>query len=201
MEPINQRYATVKRQTKETTISVTLDLDGTGAASIDTPVGFFNHMLECFAAYGCIDLTVTASGDTDVDNHHLIEDTGLVLGDALNRALGTRRGIERAGFFIYPMDDALAIAAVDFGGRPYLQYDAEFKRPTIGQMETDMIREFMQALCNKAGANMALQIPKGHNDHHKAEAAFKALGKAIRAACQKDERKQNQIPSTKGVIE
>lgn len=195
-----EREATIKRKTGETDITLTLNIAGTGRYQIDTPVGFFNHMLESFAKHGSFDIDLKAEGDTHVDHHHLIEDCGIVLGQAFDRVLGDKSGIQRAGFFIYPMDDALAIAAVDFGGRPYLQYDATFTHQYCGEMEMDLFEDFFQALATHSKANIVVRIPHGRSDHHKAEAAFKALAKAVRAACEKDPRNLTTIPSTKGVI-
>jgi len=195
-----KREATVKRKTGETDITVTLNIDGTGRYHIDTPVGFFNHMLESFAKHGSYDIDLKAEGDIHVDQHHLVEDCGIVLGQAFDRVLGDKSGIRRAGFFIYPMDDALAIAAVDFGGRPYLQYEAPFTHQYCGEMEMGLFEDFFQALAVHAKANIVVRIPHGRSDHHKAEAAFKALARAVRSACEKDPRNLAAIPSTKGVI-
>ncbi len=194
------RKATVKRRTNETSISVSLGLDGAGVAEVETPVGFFSHMLEIFCAHGCFDLRVEAAGDVEVDQHHLVEDTGIALGQAFSEALGERRGIKRAGFFIFPMDEALAVAAVDLGGRPYLQYEASFERQYCGGMDMSLVEDFLQGFCNHAGANVSLSIPRGRSDHHKCEAAFKALARALDDACGLDERRLGVIPSTKGVI-
>ncbi len=192
--------AEVKRKTGETDIVVTLDLEGTGTYRIDTPVGFFNHLLESFARHGSFDLTLTAQGDLHVDQHHLVEDCGIVLGQAIEQALGDRRGIQRAGFFIFPMDEALALAAVDFSGRPYLQYEMPFSQQNCGSMEIHLLEDFFQALAVHARANIVVRTLNGRSDHHKAEAAFKALAKAMRMAVEKDTRNLTSIPSTKGVI-
>lgn len=194
------RKCEVKRKTGETEICVCLDIDGSGNYNVDTPIGFFNHMLESFARHGSIDLEIRARGDVEVDQHHLVEDCGLVLGEVFDRILGDRQGIMRAGFFIYPMDEALAVTAVDFGGRPYLQYEASFGRQYCGGMDLGLLEDFFQAFTVQARANIAVRIPYGRSDHHKAEAAFKSLARAIRSACEIDSRNSSVIPSTKGVI-
>lgn len=196
----SKRQTTVTRKTNETDITVTLDIDGTGNADIQTPIGFFNHMLESFARHGGFDLNIDARGDIHVDQHHLVEDCGIVLGRAFDAVLEDRRGIRRAGFFMMPMDEALATAAVDFGGRPYLLLEASFSHQYCGGMEIDLVRDFLQALATGCNANLAIQITHGLGDHHKAEAAFKALARAMRWACEIDPRTPSTIPSTKGVI-
>ena len=195
-----RRSTEIKRKTKETDIIVNLDIDGSGESKIETPVGFFNHMLECFARHGSFDINLSGTGDIEVDQHHLIEDCGIVLGQAFDRCLGTRQGIRRAGFFIFPMDEALATAAVDFGGRAYLQYDVSFSNPYCGSMESGLLEDFLQAFAANSRANVVVRIPYGRSDHHKIEAAFKALARAVRVACEIDERNRETIPSTKGVI-
>lgn len=194
------RKASITRKTKETGITVSIDIEGTGQYNIDTPVGFFNHMLESLSRHSCIDLNVKAEGDIHVDSHHLIEDCGIVLGQAFDKALGDRRGIKRAGFFIYPMDEALALSAVDFGGRPYLQYEAQFTNAFCGTMETGLFEDFFQAFSVGSRSNVVVRVLHGRSDHHKAEAAFKALAKSLRMACEIDERMIEKIPSTKEVI-
>jgi len=196
-----KRTAQWERKTKETSISGSLSLDGKGECSIETPVGFFTHMLESFARHGRFDLSFKAEGDLEVDQHHLVEDCGLVLGKLFSMVLGDRRGINRAGFFVYPMDEALAVVAVDFGGRPYLQYDAAFSRRFCGDLDSDLLHDFFQAFSSQAKANVVVRMPYGRSDHHKMEAVFKALGKALRMACSKDRREIEDIPSTKGVID
>jgi imidazoleglycerol-phosphate dehydratase len=194
------RKSEIKRKTKETDITVSLDIDGTGASEIDTPVGFFNHLLESFSKHGSFDIQLKAGGDLDVDQHHLVEDCGIVLGQAFDKALGDRKGISRAGFFMFPMDEALAIAAVDFSGRGFLQYEATFSHQFCGNMEIGLLEDFLLALANRSRSNIAVRIPHGRSDHHKAEAAFKALARAVRMACEIDPRNRSSIPSTKGVI-
>ena len=194
------RLAKVKRKTKETEIAIKLDIDGKGKSRIKTPIGFFGHMLETFSKTGTFDLQTNVMGDLKVDQHHTIEDTGLVLGQAFKEALGNKRGINRAGFFVYPMDEALAVVAVDIGGRPFNQFDAEFKRRFCGELDLDTLEDFFYGFSVGLGANIAVKMPYGRSDHHKVEAIFKAFGKAMKMACSVDKRMIREIPSTKGVI-
>lgn len=194
------RMGSVKRRTTETRIAATVRIEGRGNYEIETPVGFFNHVLESFAKHGMFDLTLKAEGDLHVDQHHLIEDCGVVLGEAFLRALGDKKGINRAGYFVYPMDEALAVVAVDIGGRPYLQYDVQFKRRFCGELDTDLLEDFLRAFAAHLRANVVVRMPFGRSDHHKMEAAFKALGKAMKMACSMDPRDIEGIPSTKGLI-
>ena len=194
------RKSEVKRETQETTITVSLNIDGAGDYDIHTPVGFFTHMLESFSKHGSFDLKIEAEGDTHVDQHHLIEDCGIVLGQAFDRALGDKKGINRAGFFIYPMDEALSMAAVDLSGRPYLQYEASFAQQYCGSMEIALLEDFFRAFAVHARANIVIRITHGKSDHHKAESAFKALAKALRMACAPDPRNPGRLPTTKGVM-
>ena len=195
------RKAEYERKTRETAISISLEIDGTGEKEIRTPVAFFNHMLESLAGHGLFDIRLEAKGDLEVDQHHLIEDCGLCLGEAFRRALGDFRGIVRAGFFAMPMDDALALVAVDLGGRPYLQYEASFKRRFCGGLDVDVVDDFLLAFATSLKANIAVRILSGRSDHHKLEAVFKGLGRALRAACALDERGRDAVPSLKGVID
>jgi imidazoleglycerol-phosphate dehydratase len=196
-----KRSAQVHRKTRETDISVFVNLDGEGKNEIQTPVGFLTHMLETFSRYAMLDLNLKAAGDVYVDQHHLLEDCGLLLGKALSDALGNRSGILRAGYFVYPMDEALAVVAVDIGGRPHLQFDAAFKRRHCGDLDTDLLADFFQALTSALGANIVIRMPYGRSDHHKIEAVFKAFGRSLRAAVARDPRAAGQIPSTKGVVD
>jgi len=182
------RKAEVHRITAETSIKASLLIEGSGQNQISTPIGFFTHLLQSFAFHGKFDLSLTASGDTHVDQHHLVEDCGLVLGKLFNQALGEAKGINRAGYFVMPMDEALAIVAVDLSGRPYLQYEAKFRRRYCGELDTDVLADFFQALASGLLANIVVKIPAGRSDHHRAEAAFKALGRALRLACSLDPR-------------
>ena len=191
------RRATVTRTTKETDIAVTLDLDGTGRSSICTGLGFFDHMLEQIAKHGSIDLDVRAKGDLHVDEHHTIEDTALALGEALLKALGDKRGIERYGYTL-PMDDCLCSVALDFGGRPWLVWDAEFHRERVGEMPTEMFLHFFKSLSDAARMNLNIKA-EGQNEHHKIEGIFKALARAIRMAVRRDIHHM-QLPSSKGLL-
>ncbi|MDD3078047.1 MAG: bifunctional histidinol-phosphatase/imidazoleglycerol-phosphate dehydratase HisB [Paludibacter sp.] len=192
-----ERKAVVKRTTKETDIFIELNLDGSGKCSISTGLKFFDHMLEQIGKHSGSDLTIQVNGDLDVDEHHTIEDTALALGEALGKALGDKRGIERYGFYL-PMDDCLCSVALDFGGRPWLVYDAEFKREYIGDMPTEMILHFFKSLSDAARMNLNIKA-EGDNEHHKLEGIFKALAKSIKMAVKRDIY-QFQLPSTKGVL-
>lgn len=192
------RRAAVNRKTTETDISLKLTLDGSGRSRIDTPVGFFNHMLEQFAAHGLFDLEIQASGDLQFDDHHLVEDVGIVLGQAFMEAAGTKAGIGRYGFFMLPMDDVLATAAFDFAGRYGFRFDAAFKREKIGDLSSELIEHFWDAFAQNARANLFIKAEYGHNDHHAAEAIFKAVARAICMACEPDPRRAGALPSTKG---
>lgn len=193
------RKAQAERKTAETKISVKLDLDGEGKGEIKSGVGFMDHMLTLFCRHGMFDMAVSAKGDLEVDEHHTIEDLGFVMGQAFDKALGERKGISRYGCFLLPMDEALAQAAVDLGGRQYLQYDAEFRREKVGDMSTELLREFFEAFARGCRANVCIRLLAGENGHHKAEAMFKAFARAMRSACEKDPR-QKGVPSSKEVI-
>lgn len=189
------RKATVKRTTKETDIAIAIDLDGSGKSQIETGLGFFDHMLDQLARHGNIDLSVKVKGDLHIDEHHTIEDTALALGEAFLKALGDKRGIERYGFCL-PMDDCLAQVAIDFGGRPWIVWDAEFKREKIGEMPTEMFYHFFKSFSDTSKSNLNVKV-EGTNEHHKIEAIFKAFAKAIKMAVRKE---GNQLPSTKGIL-
>ena len=193
------RTATVKRETRETNISIRVNLDGTGKSSISMGVPFFNHMLEAFSRHSLIDLTVKATGDLDVDYHHTVEDIGLVLGDALNKALGDRKGIVRYGSAYIPMDDALSRVAVDLGGRPYLVKDMACYRKKLMEFELGLFDDFFQALVVQARMNLHIDQLKGIEAHHAYESVFKAWARAMRMACEYDARDKG-IPSSKGAI-
>ena len=193
------RQATVTRETRETRITVTIDLDGTGKADLSTGIGFFDHMLDGFARHGLFDLTVRCEGDLQVDCHHTIEDTGITLGTAIARALGDKAGILRYGSCLLPMEEVLALCAVDLGGRPYFVYDAAFAAPACGGMDTQMAREFFYAVSYSAAMNLHLKVLYGENDHHKLEALFKAFAKALSAAVRQDPRIEGVL-STKGSL-
>ena len=203
-----ERIATIERNTGETQITLTLNLDGTGKCEVENPIGFFNHMLTSFCKHGLFDLSGTIKGDLEVDQHHLIEDTGIVLGMCFAKALGNCAGIFRSGCFTYPMDETLARAAVDFGGRPYLVCNSELTGiPLVAvtdgkqaSFQTDCFEDFWQGFVNSACCNLHLDILRGRSDHHKMEGLFKACARAIRNAVEIDSRRQGTIPSTKGVI-
>lgn len=203
------RIATVERKTGETQISLTLNLDGTGKCDVKNPIGFFDHMLKSFCKHGLFDLTGELKGDLEVDQHHLIEDTGIVLGQCFAKALGDCAGIFRTGCFIYPMDEALLQAAVDFGGRPYLSCNSQLTGiplVSIGQdgkeasFQTDCFEDFWQGFVNGAQCNLHLDTIRGRSDHHKMEGLFKASARAIRSAVEIDARRNGSVPSTKGTI-
>lgn len=196
---MGERISTITRKTKETDITVTLNLDGTGNYEISTGIGFFDHMLEGFTRHGFFDLTITCSGDLYVDSHHTIEDVGIVLGQAIKEALGDKKGICRYGSMILPMDETLVLSAVDLGGRPYLNYDVTFSVEKVGYMDTEMVKEFFYALSYAAGMNIHLKKLDGTNNHHIMEGVFKAFAKALDQASKIDERVQGVL-STKGII-
>ena len=193
------RTATIERNTKETKIRVTLELDGTGKSEIHTGIGFFDHMLEGFTRHGLFDLSAICQGDVQVDGHHTIEDMGIVLGTAIREALGDKKGIVRYGSCMLPMDEALAMCAIDLSGRPYLVFDAPFKGDMVGAMDTQMAHEFFYAVSYAAGMNLHLKVLYGENDHHMMEALFKAFAKALDAATRFDPR-ITDVLSTKGTL-
>jgi imidazoleglycerol-phosphate dehydratase len=194
------RIGTVARKTAETEISVLLNLDGTGKFVTDTGIGFFDHMLSHIAKHGVFDLEVRAKGDLHVDQHHTVEDCGIALGEALAQALGDKAGIVRAGFAYMPLDEALAFAAVDLSGRPFTVLDLRLLGREVGGMAPDLLDHFLESFANTAKINLNLRTVSGVNDHHKAEACFKALARALDAACRIDPRRAGGIPSTKGII-
>ena len=202
------RTATVKRTTGETQIELTLNLDGSGKCNVENPIGFFDHMLKSFCKHGLFDLSGTIKGDLEVDQHHTIEDTGIVLGQCFQKALGDCAGIYRSGFFISPMDETLVQAAVDFGGRPYLVCNANLAgMPLISvsggkeaSFQTDCFEDFWQGFTSNALCNLHIDVIRGRSDHHKIEGAFKAVSRAIRNAVEIDPRRNGAIPSTKGVL-
>ena len=193
------RTADLSRQTRETKVQVALNLDGTGEADLETGVGFFNHMLELLSRHSLIDLTVRAEGDLDVDFHHTVEDVGIVLGQALEKALGEKKGIGRYGWAIVPMDESLAQVAIDISGRAAFVFNVDFKGPAIGTFDVELVREFFKALANTAKMNLHVTVPYGENNHHISEAIFKATAKALRQAVSIDPRNCG-IPSTKGSL-
>jgi imidazoleglycerol-phosphate dehydratase len=198
--PWNRR-AEISRETSETAITVALGLDGEGRADIATGIGFLDHMLTALARHGLFDLTVRAKGDLHIDFHHTTEDVGIVIGQCLRQALGDKRGIRRYGAATIPMDEALAEAAVDISGRPFLAWSVTFAQPKIGEMDTELFEEFFRALAFNAGITLHVTQKAGSNAHHVAEACFKALARALREAVEPDPRAISAIPSTKGVLE
>lgn len=205
----NARIATVERNTGETKITLTLNLDGNGKCNVENPIGFFDHMLKSFCKHGLFDLSGKLEGDLNVDQHHLIEDTGIVLGMCFAKALGNCAGIFRSGFFIYPMDETLVQASVDFGGRPFLVCNSQLSGiPLVsvgedgneGSFQVDCNDDFWHGFVNSAQCNLHIDVIRGRSDHHKIEAIFKSVARAIRAATEIDERRNGAIPSTKGVI-
>lgn len=196
---MEKRIGTCTRKTKETDIALTINLDGQGDNQIDTGIPFFDHMLDGFARHGLFDLSVKVSGDLEVDSHHTVEDTGIVLGQALQNALGAKAGIKRYGYFILPMDETLALSAIDLSGRPYLKYDADFTVPQLGTLDTEMIREFFYAVSYSGAMNLHLKILEPGNNHHMAEALFKAFGKALDMAVSAEPRIKD-VWSTKGTL-
>ncbi|MBA3273290.1 MAG: imidazoleglycerol-phosphate dehydratase HisB [Chthoniobacterales bacterium] len=193
------RTAEISRATKETKIKLSLDLDGTGKSDAETGVGFFDHMLDLLARHSLIDLTVKADGDLNVDAHHTVEDVGIVLGQAIEKSLGDKRGIYRYGWAIVPMDESLAQAAVDLSGRAALVFNVQFKGSLIGQFPVELVEEFWKSVAQNARMNLHISVPYGTNNHHISEAIFKATAKALRQAVSKDPR-NDQVPSTKGAL-
>lgn len=194
------RVATITRKTNETDIDLTLNLDGTGLARVDTGIGFFDHMLISFARHGFFDLDLTVKGDLFVDCHHTIEDTGIVLGQAILKALGDKKGINRFGNFMLPMDETLVLSAVDLSGRPYLFYDLKLSVPQVGYMDTEMVKEFFYAVSYSGAMNLHIKQISGENNHHIIEASFKAFARALDMACAYDKRLEGKILSTKGSL-
>jgi imidazoleglycerol-phosphate dehydratase len=194
------RISDLSRKTSETDITLRLDLDGTGKTDIDTGVGYFDHMLSAFARHGLFDLAVKAKGDLHIDAHHTVEDVGIVLGQAFTNALGAKRGIQRFGHAVAPMDEALVEAALDLSGRAFVAWSVSFERPMLGQMDTQLVEEFFRALAGNGLFNLHVIQRAGHNAHHVAEASFKAVGRALRTAVAIEPRVAGEIPSTKGVI-
>jgi len=197
---VNNRSAVIRRNTKETEITLEFTLDGTGKAKIETGIGFFDHMLDSFCRHGFFDMKLTVQGDLHVDSHHTIEDTGIVLGQAIKSALGDKQGISRYGSFLLPMDETLVLCAIDLSGRPYLGFDEEYTVDRIGSMDTELVREFFYAISYTAGMNLHIKKINGVNNHHIAEATFKAFAKALDAACSIDQRVQGVL-SAKGTMD
>ena len=194
-----ERNVTLERKTKETQIELFFNLDGKGEAKVDTGIGFFDHMLEGFARHGLFDLDISVAGDIHVDGHHTVEDAGIVLGNAIAKCIGDKKGIKRYGSMILPMDDALCLCAIDLCGRPYFAYEADFSMERIGYLDTELIREFFYAISYTAGINLHIKVLSGVNSHHIAEAMFKAFAKALDQATSFDER-ITDVLSTKGTL-
>ena len=194
------RQAKVDRNTKETKISVEVNLDGTGIYEIDTGIGFLDHMLEQLSRHSLIDLTVKAKGDLHIDGHHTTEDTGLAIGQAIHKALGNRVGIMRFGNALIPMDETLTRVALDLSNRPYLIWKVNFNRPKLGEMDTELFREWFQALSQAAGITLHVEVLYGENNHHMIESCFKALARSLRQAFETDQRRTDAVPTTKGVL-
>jgi len=194
------RTAEVRRETKETQVQVKLDLDGTGRAEIATGIGFFDHMLDSFARHGGIDMTVATKGDLHIDMHHTVEDTGIVIGQAVAEALDGMKGIRRFGSALIPMDETLTRCALDLSNRPYLIWKVAFSRPKVGEMDTELFKEFHHAFAMNAGACVHLETLYGENSHHIAESGFKALARALREAVERDPKTAGHAPSTKGAL-
>lgn len=197
---MKQRTAEVTRGTKETHITVSVNLDGTGAAKLDTGMPFLEHMLEQVARHGLVDLTIKAKGDLEVDAHHTVEDIGIVLGQALVKALGDKKGIRRYGHAYVPLDEALSRVVIDFSGRPGLEYRVEFPRARVAQFDVDLIHEFFHGFCNHAQVTLHVDNLRGNNSHHVAETIFKAFGRALRMGLEHDPRMGGVIPSSKGTL-
>ena len=197
---MKMRIAAMHRKTAETDIRARLNLDGQGQYKISTGIRFLDHMLELFTRHGGFDLDLQARGDLDVDQHHTVEDVGIVLGHLLREALGSKKGINRAGYFVMPMDETQAIAAIDLSGRPYLVLDAPLKVQFVGDLQAELLEDFFQGFTTTAGANLQLKIAYGRSSHHAVEALFKAFARALRFACSYDHRLRAQLPSTKGLL-
>jgi len=194
------RSAKLHRKTKETDIRLTLRLDGRGTYRVSSGIRFLDHMLELFARHGGFDLEFSATGDLDVDQHHTVEDAGIALGEAFTRALGDKRGILRAGYFLMPMDETLGIAAVDFGGRSHAVVDTKVRTRFVGDLQSELVHDFFEGFARGARANVHLKVMYGRSSHHKIEALFKAFARALRAACSRDVRLRRMLPSTKGLL-
>jgi imidazoleglycerol-phosphate dehydratase len=200
MRGASLRKATLHRKTSETEIRISLTLDGRGKYEVSTGIRFLDHMLELFARHGGFDLKLKAVGDLDVDQHHTVEDVGISLGEAFDRALGDRRGILRAGYFLMPMDETLGLAAVDFGGRAVAVVQSNVRTTKVGDLQTELVSDFFEGFARGARANVHARVLYGRSSHHKVEALFKAFARALRVACSKDRRLRRMLPSTKGLL-
>jgi len=194
------RRGVVDRRTTETRVQVRVGLEGRGRYRVHTGIRFLDHMLELVARHGAFDLTIEATGDLDVDQHHTVEDIGIALGEAVSSALGTRRGINRAGYFLMPMDESLAVAAIDLGGRAHAAIDLRLKVRRVGDLQAELVHDFFEGFARGARANVHLKVLYGRSSHHRVEALFKAFGRALRVACERDRRLARRLPSTKGLL-
>jgi imidazoleglycerol-phosphate dehydratase len=194
------RIGTVERNTTETKISLRLNVDGQGTYTVSTGIRFFDHMLELFARHGGFDLELTCKGDLDVDQHHTVEDVGIALGEAFGNALGDKKGILRAGYFVMPMDETLAVAAVDLSGRTAYAVNDQVDVPIVGDLQTELVTDFFEGFARGAKCNVHIKVMYGRSNHHKIEASFKAFARALRGACSRDERMKDLLPSTKGLL-
>jgi len=194
------RRAVIDRRTTETEIALELTLEGQGRYSVRTGVRFLDHMLELVTRHGAFDLRIAARGDLDVDQHHTVEDLGIALGEAVSQAVGDRKGINRAGYFVMPMDETLAVAAIDLGGRPHAVVDLQVKAARVGDLQTELVHDFFEGFAIGARANVHVKVLYGRSSHHKIEAVFKAFGRALRVACSKDKQLAKMLPSTKGLL-
>ena len=194
------RKTSLERKTKETDIKISLNLDGKGKSNVSTPVPFLNHLLDNFAKHGLFDLEIKAKGDIEIDQHHTVEDVGISLGEAFKKALGDKKGINRAGYFVFPLDEALSVVSVDISGRASANFNCKFKKEKIGDLDSDLVKEFFLGFARSLTATLHIRALTGENEHHKAESIFKAFGKAMKMACSKDKRILKELPSTKGLI-
>ena len=194
------RRARIERRTTETQITVRLGLEGRGRYEVSTGIRFLDHMLELVARHGAFDLRVDAAGDLDVDQHHTVEDVGIALGEAVAKATGSRRGINRAGYFVMPMDETLGVAAIDLGGRPHAVVDLRLRVRRVGDLQSELLHDFFEGFAQGARANVHLKVLYGRSSHHQVEALFKAFARALRVACEKDDRMARRLPSTKGLL-
>ncbi|MEQ1871268.1 MAG: imidazoleglycerol-phosphate dehydratase HisB [Vicinamibacterales bacterium] len=194
------RRAVIDRKTTETQIRLALGIEGHGRYDVTTGIRFLDHMLELFTRHGGFDLTIKATGDLDVDQHHTVEDLGIALGEAVTKALGTRKGINRAGYFVMPMDETLAVVAVDLGGRPHTTVDLKMRVRIVGDLQTELVHDFFEGFAMGAKANVHVKVLYGRSNHHKIEAVFKAFARALRVACAKDKQMAKLLPSTKGLM-
>lgn len=194
------RRGVIDRRTTETQIALSLTIEGKGKYDVHTGIRFLDHMLELFARHGGFDLKVNATGDLDVDQHHTVEDLGIALGEAVSKALGDRKGINRAGYFVMPMDETLAVAAIDLGGRPHTVTNLQVKVRLVGDLQTELVHDFFEGFAIGARGNVHIKVMYGRSNHHKIEASFKAFARALRVACAKDKRMASMLPSTKGLL-